>query len=82
MRMRILLKSVWIKCGQQWDKELSKDEVDVFYNWAEELQQVKDFSIERNYFAKEVEQYQLHYFCDASLEAMCIVAYLREDTQE
>ena len=82
MRMRILLKSVWIKCGQQWDKELSKDEIDVFYNWANELQQIKDFSIDRNYFANTVEQYQLHIFCDASLEAMCIVAYLREDTQE
>ena len=82
MRMRILLKSVWIKCGQQWDKELSKDEIDVFYIWANELQQIKDFSIDRNYFSNTVEQYQLHIFCDASLEAMCIEAYLREDIQE
>ena len=65
-----------------WDKKLSEVETKVFEEWAEELQQVKTFALLRQYVITRRRRYQLHVFLDASLDAMCIVAYIRDDCAE
>ena len=82
MRMRMLLKTVWKQIGQDWDRPLASEEIQLFAEWAEELQIVKEFRIQRKYFQEDHANYQLHLFSDASLEAMCMVAYLRPDINE
>ena len=80
MRMRILLKTTWAKCGQLWDEMIAEDNKSSFLQWVSELQQLKEMNLERNYFTTKPEVVELHIFSDASLEAMCMVAYLRAET--
>ena len=80
IRMRFLLKSIWASMGQSWDKELSSEHVKVFKNWCSELQEVRTMSINPLYFDSGCTKLRLHVFTDASEEAMCIVAYLQDDT--
>ena len=80
MRMRILLKTTWAKCGQLWDDMIAEDDKSSFLQWVSELQQLKEMKLERNYFTTKPEVVELHIFSDASLEAMCMVAYLRAET--
>ena len=64
IRMRLLLKSIWKENGQSWDKEPNEENRHEFKKWA--------------YFESGVNKVDLHIFSDASLEAMCMVAYLRK----
>ena len=80
IRMRFLLKSIWASMGQSWDKELSAEHVKVFKDWCSELQEIRTMSINRLYFDSGCTNLRLHVFTDASEEAMCIVAYLQDDT--
>ena len=41
------------------------------------MQAIKSTSLPHNYFSDHTKNVQLHIFSDASLEAMCIVAYFR-----
>ena len=80
MRMRILLKTTWAKCGQLWDEMIAEDDKSSFLQWVSGLQQLKEMKLERNYFTTKPEVVELHIFSDASLEAMCMVACLRAET--
>ena len=51
-----------------------------FEDFAKELQQLKDRKIETCYFREKPFLVDLHIFSDASLEAMCVVAYLRAES--
>ncbi len=82
MRMRILLKGIWTTQGQSWDEEVPESAREQFRDWAEEMQMLKDTALPRQYFTEDIEKVQLHVFSDASFEAMCIVAYLRAETEE
>ena len=82
MRMRILHKNIWKCNGQEWDKKLSEEETTVFEDWAEELQQVRNFALQRKDGITRRGRYQLHVFSDASLDSMCIVSYIRDDCDE
>ena len=78
IRMRLLLKSIWKENGQSWDKELNEENRHAFEKWASEMIQVNQMVLKRTYFESGVNKVDLHIFSDASLEAMCMVAYLRK----
>ena len=42
MRMRILLKSIWIQYGQRWDESVSNEERACFLAWATELTSMRE----------------------------------------
>ena len=77
MRMRILLKSIWIQYGQRWDESVSNEERACFLAWATELTSMRQVKLNRHYFMSLPGHMELHIFSDASLEAMAIVAYIR-----
>ena len=81
MRMRILLKIIWSKLGQLWDNEVSDEKKLCFQSWKSELQQLKELQLARCYFKGKPQSMQLHIFSDASLEAMCVVSYIRALTE-
>ena len=78
IRMRLLLKSIWKENGQSWDKELNEENRHEFKKLASEMIHVNKMALKRTYFESGVNKVDLHIFSDASLEAMCIVAYLRK----
>ena len=80
MRMRMLLKSIWIHHGQLWDERLNGEDRQIFMDWINEMQLIRETSLPRRYFFAIPQNVQLHIFCDASLEALCVVAYFRAET--
>ena len=82
MRMRMLLKSIWIRFGQSWDENINEEDKRTFLEWVKEMQAIKQTSLPRKYFSNIPKNVQLHIFSDASLEAMGIVAYFRGETEE
>ena len=76
----MLLKSTWIHHGQSWDERLNEEDKQIFMDWINEMQTIREISLPRRYFSAIPQNVQLHIFCDASLEAMCIVAYFRAET--
>ena len=80
IRMRLLLKSIWKENGQSWDKKLNEENRQEFKKWASEMMHVNKMVLKRTYFESGVgvNKVDLHIFSDASLEAMCVVAYLRK----
>ena len=79
MSMRMLLKSIWIHHGQSCDERLNEEDKQIFMDWINEMQMIRETSLPR-YFSAFPQNVQLHIFCDASLEAMCIVAFFRAKT--
>ena len=82
MRMRMLLKSIWIQFGRFWDEKITEEDGKVFFDWVAKMQTTKDTSLPRKYFSATPKNVQLHIFSDASLEAMCIVAYFRAEVND
>ena len=82
MRMRILLKAIWAKSGQQWDEKIIERNEDNFLDWVRELAELKNMPLKRRYFDKNYKKMDLHIFSDASLESICIVAYLRAEIED
>ena len=82
MRMRVLLKSIWIRLGQSWDEKIADDDKQVFLDWVTEMQTIKNTSLIRNCFSDNPKNVQLHLFSDASLETMCIVAHFRTEVTD
>ena len=80
MRIRMLLKSVWIHHGQSWDERLNEEDKQIFMHRISEIQLIRETSLPRRYFSAIPQNVHLHIFCDASLEAMCIVTYFRAQT--
>ena len=77
MRMRMLLKTIWAKTGHQWDPEIDDNDQAVFLLWANEMNQLPSSPLRRRYFMSQIDRVDLHIFSDASLDSMCIVAYMR-----
>ena len=82
MKMRVLLKTIWAKIGQQWDDKIEEEDERQFLDWVKELAELKNMPLKRRYFDKWYKKKDLHIFSDASLESMCIVAYLRAEDDE
>ena len=80
MRMTILLKTVELQLGQLWDEDIPKDDELVFGDWAKELQQPIDRKLDGCYFLEKPSSVDLHIFPDAILETMCVVAYLKAES--
>ena len=80
MRMRMLLKSIWIHHGQSWDERLNEEDKQIFMDWVNEMQTIRETLLPRRYFSAIPQNVQLHLFCDASLEAMCNLAYFRAES--
>ena len=80
IRMRFLLKSIWAAMGQAWDKGLSAEHSKLFSDWCSELRELRTMSKNRLYFENGCTKLRLHIFTDVSEEAMCIVAYLPDET--
>ena len=76
--MRLLLKSIWKENGQSWDKELNEENRHEIKKWASEMIHINQMALKRTYFESGVNKVDLHIFSDASLEAMCMVAYSRK----
>ena len=49
-----------------------------FKDWASELNHMNEMAIKRKYSSKNAEIVDLHCFADASLDAMCMVTYFRD----
>ena len=77
VHMRRLLKGIWTKNGQHWDKKVEPSEEKELLRWKEQLPIVAETSIDRRYFNGERNKTELHLFADASEDTMCAVAYLR-----
>ena len=60
------------------EKEVSPKDKIAFKDWASELSHMNEVTLKRNYLSKNAEVVDLHVFADASLDAMCIVAYFRD----
>ena len=82
VHMRRLLKGIWTKNGQHWDKEVEPGEEAEFLRWKEQLRIVAETSIARRYFYTARDKIELHVFADASEDTMCAVAYLRSQPKE
>ena len=78
IRMRLLLKTIWKENGQSWDKKLTEENRHEFKKWASDMIHENKMALKRTYFESGVNKVDLHIFSDASLEAMCMVAYLRK----
>ena len=65
--------------GQAWDRELSAGDSKLFIEWCSELREIRTMSVNRLYFENGCSNLRLHIFTDASVEAVCIVAYLQDD---
>ena len=78
LRMRLLLKGVWKKHGQSWDEQVSPEDEIAFKDWASELSHMNKMTLKRHYLSENVEVVDMHVFADASLDALCMVAYFRD----
>ena len=82
VHMRRLLKSIWTKNGQHWDKLVEPNEEEEFLKWKDQLPEVAETSIDRRYFSTAKDKWELHVFAEASEDSMCAMAYLRSKPKE
>ena len=71
----MLLKRIWKKHGRSWGEKLSPEGELAFKDWASELSHINEMALKRNYLSKNAGVVDFHVFADASLDAMCKVAY-------
>ena len=81
MQMIMLLKCIRFRFGQSLDENISEEDQRIFFEWVKEMQTIKQTCLPRKYFSNIPKNIQLHVFSDASLEAMCIVAYFRAEVE-
>ena len=62
MRMRMLLKSIWIHHGQSWDEKLNEEDKQIFMDWINGMQTITETSLPRRYFSAIAQNVQLHIF--------------------
>ena len=81
--MCVLLKTIWVKNGQQWkDKNDDKDEKQ-FLDWVREIVELKNMSLKKRYSDKDFEKLEMHRIgLIASLESMCIVNFLPVESDD
>ena len=66
MTMRMLLKSIWIHHGQSWHEMLNEEDKQIFMDWINEMQRIRETSLPITYFSAIPQNVQLQIFCDAS----------------
>ena len=75
IRAKILMQDVW-RTGLRWDQTLPEDLTSKWKTWLEDLRSANELRIPRFYALGigQVENIQLHIFCDASQQAFAAVA--------
>ena len=51
MRMRMLLKSIWIQHGQSCDERLNEEDKQIFMDWINEMQTIRETFLPKKYFS-------------------------------
>ncbi|XP_071033036.1 uncharacterized protein [Parasteatoda tepidariorum] len=77
---KLLLQDCW-KAQVSWDAELPKDIVQKFNNWRNQISDLKDIEIPRNYSCLDLNDAKLtlHVFCDASKLSYATGIFLRAE---
>ena len=80
MRLRTITQDVW-RLGKQWDNLLPTSFDATLKSLMTEIRNISSIEIPRFLFEekKTAKKSTLHIFCDASLTAMCAVAYLKTE---
>ena len=81
VRMGLLLKCIWIRFGQSCDENINEEDKRIFFEWGKEMQTIKQTFLPQKCFSNIPKNVLLHVFSDATLEAMCIVAYFRAEIE-
>ena len=84
IRAKILIQDIW-KLSVSWDDPLPHQIVQIFSQWANELEKIKNISIPRYLFnggINRLDALDIHGFCDASEKAYGCVIYVRFTNEE
>ena len=78
LKSKLLLQEIW-RSGIHWDTEIRQEENSKWLAWLSDLQQMKNCSVPRCISIPEaqMDNVELHIFCDASLSGFAAVAYIR-----
>lgn len=82
LRAKILMQDVW-RSGIGWDTKIKEEQHQGWLSWLKCLNKIGQCKIPRCYIPAK-NQYiktQMHVFCEASLKAFAVVAYLRTEAQ-
>ena len=80
LRAKLIIQELW-RQKVNWDDEVDDRIDNLWSNWLKELNNLQSFVIPRWLgVTEEVQQTQLHIFCDASESAFAAVAYIRLTT--
>ncbi|XP_055604719.1 uncharacterized protein LOC129752952 [Uranotaenia lowii] len=77
---KIIIQDIW-RAKTDWDEKIPKEINEKWQLWANYFARLGDVRINRSYFPNcttdQLEEVQLHIFCDASDSAYACVAYMR-----
>ena len=82
IRIRLILRLIWQKALKSWDEEIPEDITKQHLEWLQEVPALIELSIKRYYFWEKGNEVQLHVFADASEMGLCVVAYLRFESED
>ena len=70
------------KALKSWDEEIPEDITKQYLEWLQEVPALNELSIKRYYGWEKGSEVQLHVFADASEMGLCVVAYLRFESDD
>ena len=76
--MKLLLKGIWKKHGQSWEEHLSPENEKSFPGLSIGVGSHEWDGPQKKCLSKNADVVDLHVFADASLDAICIVGYFRD----
>ena len=78
IQARLIMQSVW-SSGVKWDEVINQTEFILWTKWLQEIERIKSVQINRCYqlLNSQLNEAELHVFCDASSKAYGAVAYWR-----
>ncbi|XP_033228869.1 uncharacterized protein LOC117180478 [Belonocnema kinseyi] len=78
LKTKLLMQEIWRR-GTDWDERIPDELLGRWTTWLEDLQRAKTLKIPRCYVLGigEIQEIQLHVFCDVSEQAFAACAYFR-----
>ena len=76
VKAKIMMQELW-KANIAWDEDLPTNYKESWAKWLNELQNMTQLYVPRQYIKETINGLQLHVFCDSSQLAYGTVAYLR-----